>query len=309
MLNSELYDLTQNLQGAIYQGGMKRMDTPFPTPPPILQLRRGYAEAPAWLMVQASEFDPEPLTVANLRVRAVWSSPSIIQALLDLIASEKWLYRKGHEYHLRGEGREVIQRLRDRIVQVVEPLLPVLDVDEVARLESLLRRVIDASLNSAEPPGTWCLAHSRRRAPGEDAPALLKIVYHMSDINACRDDAHMAAFQPHGIEAYVWETLTLVWQGSAGTADDLFDQLWYRGYAREDFAAALDELTGRGWIEPIGEETYQLTAQGRAVREEAERLTDEYFYAPWKACLSADEIEELHRRMAAMCEQLEEMGK
>jgi hypothetical protein len=304
MLNSQLYDLTQNLQGAIFQAGMKRMDTPFPTPPPILQLRRGYAEAPAWLLVQAQEFDPEPLTVTNLRVRAVWSSPSIMQALLDLMASEKWFDRKGSEYHLRDEGRAVIARQRGRIVSVVEPLLPLLDADEIARMESLLWRVIDASLTTPEPPGTWSLAYSRRRAPGEDAPALLKIVYYLSDINAYRDDSHMAVFQPHGVEAYVWESLSLVWQGSAQTADDLFDQLWNRGYAREDYAGALDELAQRGWLEAAGEGRYQLTKQGRAVREAAERLTDNYFYAPWKACLSPDEIAEQHARMVTMCEQL-----
>ena len=309
MLNSDLYDLTQNFQGAIYQAGMKLMDTPFPTPPPILQLRRGYAEAPAWLMVQAQEFDPEPLTVANLWVRAVWSAPSIIQALLDLLASEKWFDRIGDEYHLRDEGREVIARSRGRLVSVVEPLLVVLDADEVERMEKLLHRVIDASLNTPEPPGTWCLAHSRRRAPGEDAPVLLKIIYYLSDLNACRDDAHMAAFQPHGVEAYVWEAFAFVWQGSAQTADELFDQLWYRGYSREDFAGALEELTRRGWIQANDDGRYAMTDQGRALREAAERLTDEYFYTPWKACLSAEEIEELRGRMEGMYERLGEINQ
>ncbi len=328
ILNSELYDLTQNLQGAIYQAGMKQMDTPFPTPPPILQLRRGFAESPAWLLVQAQEFDPEPLTVANLRVRAVWSSPSIVRALLDLMASEKWFDRRGYEYYLCDEGRVVIQQQRGRIVSVVEPLIPLLDVDEMARMEGLLRRVVEGSMNpSPQPPpriqgggesGTlaassvvspWCLAHSRRRAPGEDAPDLLKIVYYMSDLNAYRDDAHMAAFQPHEIEAYVWEALTLVWQGSAQTADDLFDQLWNRGYAREDCARALAELARRGWLESAGDGRYQLTGQGRAVREAAERLTDEYFYAPWKACLSAGEIETLREGMVTLLEKLGEIAK
>jgi hypothetical protein len=321
MLNSELYDLTQNFQGAIYQAGMKRLNAPFP-PPPILQLRRGYAESPAWLMVQASEFEPEPLTVEKLRVRAVWSSPAIVQALLDLMASEKWFDRIGDEYRLRDEGREVIQRKRERTATVVEPLIPVLDADEVARLEDLLRRVIEGSMRPSPPAPLpqgegrktlgsgepWCLAYSRRRGPGENAPALLKIVYYLSDLNAYRDDAHMAAFQPHGIEAYEWETLTFVWQESAGTADDLFDQLWYRGYAREDYAGALDELARRGWVEAVGEGRYQITGQGRAVREEAERLTDEYFYAPWRACLSAAEIEELRGRMVGMCERLGEVS-
>src|SRR5829696_7632375 len=98
-LNSDFYDLTQAFQGALFQGGMAlQPEDKMPLfTNPVLQLRRGYAESPAWLMVQAQEFDSEPLSVERLRKRAVWSSERIISGLLDLMASEKWFDRIGDD--------------------------------------------------------------------------------------------------------------------------------------------------------------------------------------------------------------------
>src|SRR5689334_1828837 len=93
LLNSDFYELTQDFQAALFQGGMALQTDNFPPAAtnPLLQLRRGYAESPAWFLVQAEEFDPEPLSVKNIRVRAVWSSERIVNAILDLMASEQWL--------------------------------------------------------------------------------------------------------------------------------------------------------------------------------------------------------------------------
>lgn len=58
----------------------------------------------------------------------------------------------------------------------------------------------------------------------------------------------------------------------------------------------------RGWLaEEAG--TYRVTDAGRAVREDAERLTDQYFYAPW-ACLPSSEAEEAWERLISLKEML-----
>ena len=109
MLNYEFYELTQEFQGAIFQVGMALQSEPLPPSDNVLlQLRRGYAESPAWFLVQAQEFDPEPLSVSRLRTRAVWSSERIVSAILDLMASEKWLDRLGDDYYLTQDGRLMI---------------------------------------------------------------------------------------------------------------------------------------------------------------------------------------------------------
>jgi DNA-binding MarR family transcriptional regulator len=269
--------------------------------PPMLQLKRGLGESPAWFLIQALEFEPEPLTIANLRVRDTYASESIVQALLELMASEKWLDRVKDTdqaqsvYTLTAVGRAAVHTLRASSREIMATLEP-LPAAEIARLESLLLRLIEASLNSPNPPGVWCLAHSRRRAPDPQAALLVKIAQYFADFNAVRDDAHMAAFQPYGVEGYVWEAFSFVWDGTANSAEALFDQLAYRGYSRSDYGAALQTLVGRGWLAEIESDTpktYQLTEQGRAIREEVERLTNEYFYGPW-SCLAEAEVTELH---------------
>ncbi len=292
MFNSDFYDLTQEVQGAIFQAGYKlNVSAVLANPNPLLQVRRGLAESPGWFFVQAAEFDPEPLSVKNLRLRAVWSSPRIVEALLEMMAGEKWFDRVGADYYLTDSGRDMMQAITERRRKLVHAAIPALPAGETERLEILLCRIIDASLRASQPPNTWSLVHSRHRASGEDVPALEKIFQYFSDINAYRDDSHMAAFQPHRIEAYVWEAFSLIWSEAANTAQAVYDQLFYRGYSRTEYAAALDELVLRGWAENSGDSKYRLTAEGRVIRDEAEKLTDSYFYAPWKILSEAEKQE------------------
>jgi DNA-binding MarR family transcriptional regulator len=313
MFNSAFYDLSQNLQGALYQAAMNwwtqsGQEAPTASNNPLLAARRGYAESSNWFMVQAAEFAPDPLSVTALRQRAVWSSPSIVAALLELLASEGWFDRIGDQYHLTDEGRAIVSALVERRIKLITPLESNLPAELTSQVEALMRRVIELSLNSPTPPGKWSLEHSVRRSPPADAVNVVKIFQYCADFNAYRDDAHMAAFQPQGIEAYVWEAFSQVWQGTATTSEAIYRALNYRGYAREDFRRALDELARRGWIEAADATgDYRVTDAGCAVRDEAERLTDQYFYAAWSS-LAAGEAEELHRLMVTLKEQCEALA-
>ncbi len=306
MKNAQLYDLTQETQGAMVSGAMaartKNGLPPFPPPPTLMQVRRGYAESPAWFLVQAAEFAPEPLTVQNLRVRHVYASEKLVQALLELMASEKWFDVIGEEYHLTNDGLEMIEANRQRAREIFAEFEP-MPQQEIERLEALLRRVIETSLTCPEPPGTWSLVHSRHRAPAADAPAILKLLHHFTDINAARDDAHMAAFLPHKVLGHVWEAFTYVCNGTE-TAADLYDQLAYRGYSRHNYADALKTLAARRWVQSNNDK-YEPTDTGRIAREKVEQLTDDYFYAGW-SCLDEDEFEEFYailKKLKESCEQ------
>jgi hypothetical protein len=309
ILDAEFYELTQDIGGAIFGAMLAAQGHAGaqPVPPPLLQVRRGLAEAPAWYLIQAAEFDPAPLTMAGLRVRDVYASERIVAALLELMASEKWLDRSAAgEYHLMADGRAVLGQLRERQHRLIAAIEPPPDV-QAGQLAALLGRVIEVSLASADPPGAWCLAHSRNRAPAADAPPLVQIFQYVEDLNAFRDDAHMAAWRPYGVSGQGWETFTSVCDGRADTADALFDQLAHRGYSRAEYAATLEELAGRGWIERTGAAgAYSATAAGHAVRAEAERLTDSYFYGPW-ASLAEDERATLHVSLIRLRDRLNQM--
>ncbi|HET9223735.1 MAG TPA: hypothetical protein VFO07_14580 [Roseiflexaceae bacterium] len=296
-LDAAFYDLIQEVGGAIFSAMLavqRRAEAQPDPPPPLLQLRRGYAESPAWLLVQIAEFDPEPLTVESLRVRHVYGSERMLAALLELMASEGWLDRDAAgAFHPTAAGRAQYQRLRPRQHRLIGTLEPPPEA-QADRLADLLGRVIDAGLDSPSPPGAWCLAHSRRRAPAADAPALARIFHYSEDINAIRDDAHMAAWSPTGLKGYEWETFTHVWAGQADTAGMLFEQLNYRGYSRGEYADALAELARHGWLAPAGDTgAYQVTEAGRLMRSEVEQATDAYFYAPWSS-LAESEIALAH---------------
>ncbi|MFK7805278.1 MAG: hypothetical protein AB8G95_26840 [Anaerolineae bacterium] len=294
--NAQTYNFLMGVMGAYFQamGAIRGKETePTPAPPPLLTIRGGYAESPAWYMVQAAEFDPKPLTVANLRVRDIYASETLAAALLEMLASEKWLSRRGESYYLTESGRQIIKTMQERPKKLLADLNP-LPSNEMERLERLLRRIIDGSLAAPTPPGAWCLAHSRNRAPADNSLPLIKIFHYLSDFNAFRDDAHMAAFMPYEPDGYIWEAFTLIVGQTADSATTLFDQLAYRGYAEEDFAQALTHLVSRGWLGPsksVG--TFQPTAAGTEIKNKVEALTDEYFYAPW-LLLTADEQEELN---------------
>ncbi len=310
MLNRDFYQLTQDFQGAIFQVGYALQTAPLPpvTDSIVYQLRRGYAESPGWLLTQAQEFDPEPLSVERFRVRAVWSSERIVAGLLDLMVGEKWLDRRGEDYWLTETGRSLIQALAERRAQILDPVQEKVSYEDCIRLEGLCRRVLDASLNSAEPPGKWSLAHSRKRDPADDQPIIYKLFQYGADFNAYRDDAHMAAFKPLNVPAYEWEAFSLIWQGGANSAEGIFDQLPHRGYSRTEYMTALSDLQERSWIEAAGDNHFQVSERGRTIREETERLTDTYFYGIWSVCLREKEADELMQLMKDMKEKLEKVG-
>ena len=305
MLDSDYYDHIQSLWGAFAQamGAMRAREGQTAAPPqPILQLRAGYAESPGWFLVQAAEFDPEPLTVQTLRRRDIYASESLVRSLLEVMASEKWFDRYGDEYLLRPEGRAVMATLNTNRLRRLAAI-PISE-QPARRLHQQFKQLIDAALDSPSPPGTWCLDHSRRRAPtgGSLAAELFQFV---ADFNAFRDDCHMAAWQRLDVEGYVWEAFAIVGTGTAAEAEAIYDQLAYRGYTVGEYANALRLLRDKGWLSDDGASSV-LTPEGETVRAEVERLTDAYFYTPWAKVASAEEYDQIHKDIATLVTQLAE---
>ena len=171
------------------------------------------------------------------------------------------------------------------------------------RLERRFAGLIAAALAAPDPPGVWCLAHSRRRAPAAGESTAAHLFQYVADVNAFRDDCHMAAWHPLAMPGYVWEAFGLVADGSAPTAEALFDALAYRGYSVADYGAALAELAARGWVS-VGADGYTITDNGRAVHAQVEQTTDAAFFAPWSG-LSAHEMIEIRDDIASLRDWLE----
>jgi len=297
---AELYNLTQQVQGQVFyaavtthisdearQAWMERS--------PLMNLKRGYAESPGWVLVQALEFAPDPLTVKRFRQRAVYSSPSLTNALFEVMASEQLFDRAEDGYHLTEKGQaeaDKIQHFRVTTFAGFEPI----PLDDITRMNAYLQRVLQASLAVDMP--TWCLEHSQRRMPAESAPPLSFLVQYGSDFNALRDDAHMAAYSKYDVDGHIWEAFSYINTNQAQSTSDLYEQLAYRGFYTEDWQAALADLTKRGWVSQT-EEIYSVTDKGRTVYEDVEQQTDVYFYSGWDV-LSEDEFTDLIHLMTAL---------
>lgn len=245
-----------------------------------------------WLL-PALMFDPEPISAARLRVRSPYASARWFDERLVNAAKQGFLTPvpgTENEYRLTAAGRQAAERVVGAAYARMAALQP-LPPAEMERLAGLLFRLVTSCLAAPEPPGKWCIRHSRRTDPGSGASVVARVDQYLSDLASYRDDAHLAAWQPYDIEGHAWETLTYLWRGEATTFDGLYQKLQRRGYSQDEYRQAIEDLIRRGWVGESADE-YQVTALGKEVRETAEETTDRYFYAPW-SCLSQEETEEL----------------
>ena len=249
-----------------------------------------------WMLVEPG-VAPVPISAESLALRGPYTAMSLNAERLAESARLGLLTPAGPgEYYLTEAGLAATQRIFGAAYAAMAPLHPLPEAG-LQRLAGLLQRLVEAVQAAPEPPGKWSFRLSRRIDPGQYTPALVWIDQYLSDLNAYRDDAHLAAWRPYNISGATWEAFTRLWRG-ARTLDDVCEQLAFRGHARTTYAAALIDLVVRGWLE-ADSDGYRVTAAGLAVRQEAEAATDRYFYAPWRS-LSDPELDELCALLAGV---------
>ncbi len=246
------------------------------------------------VLIAALTIDPHPVAAWKLRVRGPYTAVGRYDERLHKAARLGYL-RAPHEgeYRLTDLGRQTVRHIVDAAYRAMARLTP-MPATELDRLATLLHRLVDASLAAPEPPGKWSLNLSRRLDPGVKANVMVKVDQSLSDLNAYRDDSHLAAWKLHDLSAVAWEALTYVWRGSAHTPDELSQKLAHRGHPSEDYAQALADLAAHGLVKEDagGSGAYETTRRGQTLRQKAEEQTDRYFYAPWKV-LSSGETDDL----------------
>ncbi len=238
-------------------------------------------------LLAASSFEPDVITAARLRVRNPYTAPNVYEGRLAGLANAGLLDSNGFgEYWLSQRGKEAVAKILTAAYERMSGLQPLFLAD-LEKLAALLERLVKACLEAPEPPGKWCLGYSRKMDPGEKAHPVVRIDQYLSDLDAYRDDAHLAAWQIYGFTAPAWEALTLLWHDQGDRLDTLFDSLARRGYPIDTYVQALEELLQRGLLREEGE-IYSLTQMGLDLRQRAEDATDHAFFAPWE-CLSKTE--------------------
>ncbi|MCB8945058.1 MAG: hypothetical protein H6658_15030 [Ardenticatenaceae bacterium] len=246
------------------------------------------------------------ITAKHLGQRFPYVRPDALQGFLQNLAETGEL-RRGQNgtadaYYLTENGRHAAQKHLDTFWGEVAKLHPLPEA-ELAQVAEMLERVVASVAQTAEPAHPGFAAMQALAAP-EDAAALVRIDHTLDCLSAFRDDAHVAAFHVPG---YVWEAFSDVWQGEANTAKAIAERRQNRGYETADYAQALTQLTQRGWLS-VADGVYSLTEAGQTVREEAERLTDRYFYRPW-AVLNLDEVQAMRDLLAKLAAGLEALAE
>jgi len=134
---------------------------------------------------------------------------------------------------------------------------------------------------------------------GENDPVIVRIREYLMDLFAYRDDSHLAAARPHFNQAgIIWIVLGALWNKDAVTAKQMAEKMMFRGYEVSDYEVALQAAVEIGWAEVSDRPgTFRLSQGGIELREQAEHLTNEYFYTPWSVLVQA-EIDELYQLLA-----------
>ena len=250
------------------------------------------------------ELGLEDFSVTAFQKRDPYSNPAGFLSMFTTLAAHGWIEQMGEQQYrvteqARAAARQIIRAGYDALGR-----LEAFPITEVERLTALLGRIVNAAFQAPEPPEKWALVH-RFRVATEASPLLAQVREYMMDLFAYRDDAHLTAWKPHGVQGLAWNAFTSLWRRDATSPAQLAEQAAFRGYTSADYEEAIQELLRRGWVEETDRAgTYRVTRQGQALRDAVEQLTDGYFYVPWSG-LNESELVELRGLLSRLVERLQ----
>jgi hypothetical protein len=241
------------------------------------------------ILLAAVTFDPGTISPERLQVRGPYTSTSAWMERLFRAAEKGYLSEpEPGEFRLSRRGQTVTQRLIREAREAMQHADPLTYADS-RRLAELLRRLVQSSLFTSPPPDTWSIRLAYQLMPVEEPP-FPYIDQALSCLQAYRDDAHLAAWQPSGLSAPALEALTFIWRGEASSLESIYDRLAFRGFVLHDYQAAVDDLRQRNLLEGDNS-SLQMTAVGKVFRDQVEQDTNNYFFASWSCLSSADKTE------------------
>ena len=110
-----------------------------------------------------------------------------------------------------------------------------LSADKLRLMADLLRKLVDGAGRAEFSSGVFSLELVQGGHPEVERGTLAEVDQLLDDLNAFRDDAHIAAWISTGVRGHVWEVLTFIWNGEAKSAAELVEKLPYRSFLVEEF--------------------------------------------------------------------------
>ena len=256
-----------------------------------------------------SELGSSNFSIKDFQKRDPFTNPEQFEKVFVRLNVKGWIepmsdgsYRVTHQAR---EGVRHIVRMGD--TQLLD--FKSMPDHELERLAILLKQIVAECKVTREPPEKWAIL-IRFRVADEYSPMIVQIREYLLDLFAYRDDSHLSAARPFFNEAgIVWLVLGSLWKEDAVTAEQMAEKMAFRGYDVDDYEIAIQAAIEVGWIEEADHpNTFRPTQQGKVLRERAEHLTDEYFYALWSV-LTAVEVDELYDLLIKLRDELNDYRK
>lgn len=239
----------------------------------------------------AREAQPEPYTLQRYLTRFPYANPQRAKGLLHEATEEGYMEQVADDtYTLTSAGEAVVDAINDVFYEALGQI-ETLSEEEMARLNELLSKLVQAALHS-NAPSKECLHQTYNTAQPRDYAPLAQVDLNIDDLNAFRDDAHTSAWAAHYAGGRDLEAFTLVWRGEATNAVELAEKLPFRGWDETAYQKSLDTLVDRGWLQ-VQDSAYTVTPAGDDFRRDVEASTDDLFYASWDDALTPEEENEL----------------
>jgi hypothetical protein len=240
-----------------------------------------------------SELGLEYFSLEDFQRRDPFTNPDHFEKMFARFDIKDWIFPLPDErYQVSRKTQDAVRmivRMGDARLAEIDGMSNV----ELKKLSGLLKQLVNANLEAPEPPEKWAIV-KRFHVADIQSPLIAQVRELLMDLYAYRDDSHLSAARPHfGQAGIVWNVLGLIWDGTAVNSKQLAEVMSFRGYTESDYEVAIQAAVQIGWIEPANmPDVYRLTQVGTEIREQTERLTNEYFYRPW-TILTGEEQEEL----------------
>lgn len=247
-----------------------------------------------------SELGLDTFSIANFQKRDPFTNPEQYERVFVSLNVKGWIEPMSDgSFRVTDNAREAVRH----IVQAGDAQLlgfRSLSPSDLERLAILLKQIVAESKVTYEPPEKWAIL-KRFRVAGEHDPVIVRIREYLMDLFAYRDDSHLSASRPHFNQAgIIWIVLGALWNKDAVTAKQMAEKMTFRGYEVSDYEVALQAAVEIGWAEADDRPgTFRLSRQGIQLREQAEHLTNEYFYTPWSVLVQA-EMNELYNLLTKL---------
>lgn len=244
---------------------------------------------------------PDALTEAMILERNPYVNPALWRTRFAELVEKGYLKPEGEGFKLTEAGKQALDKVNALFYSTIQGIGDKLTLN-LPRLVELLAKAVKGCADNTELDAPW-LRRYERSYPGDQASLMKRFDYLYDELNAFRDDSHIAAWKPSRLSGAAWEAFTFAWRDGVATPAELAEKLPFRGWGVEGYTPAFAELVEKGWAQEA-DGKFTITDAGKTFREGVEGPTNRNFYAPW-AVLNSGEVEELRGLIKQMNDELD----